>query len=134
MGVELKFLMIGLLFLTTIGAGIWLSRSGRPLNPLIFNLHKFLALGAVIYSAVRVYQFIKSSGVTVRLADLFSSQGLFTILILATSLLVIALFATGAFLSRPKPANPALKAIHITGTVLILFSAAGLIYQLSVGR
>ena len=133
MGIELKFLIIGLLFLLTIGAGIWLGRSGRPLNPLKFNLHKFLALGAVIFTAWQAYQMVQSAGAPVSLADLFASPGLFTFLILATLILVIVLFATGAFLSRPKPANPSLKAIHITGTVLIALSVSGLIYQISGG-
>ena len=39
----------GIFFLFIILSGFWVSRSGKPYNGLIFNIHKFIGLGAGIF-------------------------------------------------------------------------------------
>jgi hypothetical protein len=94
--------IIILLFLLTLVAGYWVSRGGRPINAIRFNLHKFLALGAVILAALWLIPLLKAGGNPAALPAL-------TILL---ALLVVALFASGAVLSRPGPGHPRLKLAH----------------------
>jgi NADPH:quinone reductase-like Zn-dependent oxidoreductase len=58
-----KFIIPGILFLLTLAAGVWLSQSGRPLNTLIFTVHKLIALAAVMTTTVQLYGLLKGTGV-----------------------------------------------------------------------
>ena len=66
MSIIFKITGAGLLFLFTIGTGIWLSNSGKPYNTLIFNIHKLIALGTVIFTAERSAHHISSPGAKLR--------------------------------------------------------------------
>jgi hypothetical protein len=52
----------GLAFLLMLAFGLWLSRVGRPYNGLLFNIHKLLALGAVVVTAVQFSGMLKNAG------------------------------------------------------------------------
>jgi hypothetical protein len=58
MSIVSKIISSGLLFLFTIATGIWLSNSGKQLNSLIFVVHKFTALGSVIFIATLIRNFL----------------------------------------------------------------------------
>ena len=45
-----KLVITGFLLLLTVGSGFWLSSLGRPLNSIILNIHKLIALATVIYT------------------------------------------------------------------------------------
>ena len=113
-------LIILLLFLLTLLAGYWVSRGGRPINPIRFNVHKFLALGAVILEGVRLYPLLKAGGNPTALP-------LLTVVLAA---LVVALFATGAIQSRPGPGKPKLKLAHAILSYAALLAAGGVVYML----
>ena len=113
-------IFIFLLFLLTLLAGYWVSRGGRPINAIRFNVHKFLALGAVILAGVRLYPLLKAGGYP-------ASLPLLTILL---ALLVVALFATGAIQSRPGPGKPKLKLSHAILSYAALLAAGGVVYLL----
>ena len=104
----------------TIIAGYWVTRAGRPINPLRFNLHKFLALGAVILAGLRLYPRLQE-GTT-------GTVMLWLTILLA--ILVVALFASGAFQSRPGPGNPRLKALHAVAAYAALAVAGAMVYLL----
>lgn len=104
-----KFYPIGILLLIIIGFGIWVSRSGKPYNGLLFNIHKLVALGAVILTGIRLF----------RLEPLSTFPIMVILLIAMAGLSVIAMFATGAVLSIQEELNPLMQWIHGVSAVVI---------------
>ena len=51
-----KFLITGAIFIFVLLSGVWLSRTGRPLNTLILTIHKLISLSAVVYLVIIVYR------------------------------------------------------------------------------
>ena len=41
-----KLIIAGLLFVFTLLSGVWVSHSGKPINTVIFTIHKLIALAA----------------------------------------------------------------------------------------
>lgn len=111
----------GLLFLFTLLSGVWLSHSGKPLNVVIFTIHKLIALATVIVIAVNVYH-------PYRAVDIRAFVGL--VVIAVTGLLFIALFVSGALLSRGNPLPEAILRIHQVAPLLALVSSTITIYLL----
>jgi hypothetical protein len=107
-----RFITPGILFLLTLASGLWLSRTGKPLNTAIFNAHKLIALGAVVAAAIQTYNALK----------LANPQAIFSALLALAGLCIVALFATGAMMSMDKPGQATLLMIHkaaIVVTVII---------------
>jgi hypothetical protein len=103
----------GLLFLLSLLSGLWLSRSGKPLHTGIFTLHKLLALGAV------VYLFVQMTGSSRQ------GEGRTALWVLAgTGLAFLALFISGAFLSRPISLPAAVKRVHQAAPLLAALGSA----------
>ena len=50
-----QILYTGLFLLFILLSGLWVSRSGKPYNSLIFNIHKLIGLAAGIYLIRTVY-------------------------------------------------------------------------------
>ena len=116
-----KFLLPGIVFLLTLVSGFWLSSAGKPLNSLIFNIHKLIALGAVVFIVIQIHNAAKSAGV----------QGLLIGLFVLAATCVIALFATGARMSIGKSAYTTFLLIHQISPGVLLIAIAGIIYLLS---
>lgn len=96
------FLVPGIVFLLTLISGLWLSRSGKPLNTAIFTIHKLVALAAVVATAIQGYHALEYIDV----------QPAAIALLFAVGLCVVALFVTGALMSMNKPSYGVLLAIH----------------------
>jgi len=116
--ITFKIIIIGLLFLFTIVSGVWLSNSGKPLNTIIFTLHKLIALAAVIFTAIVIHNLLNIVGV----------ENVILILIMVTGLFVITLFLSGALLSLGKPVNDILLTIHKVIPILTVISIALIMY------
>lgn len=115
MSIELKLFGIGLLYAVTIGGGFWLSHSGKPLNTLIFTIHKLVALAAVVVTAVLFWNLLKSVDTTAAILAV----------IIAWGLSVVALFVTGAVLSG-KVADKVMLMVHrFTPVVWVIAAGAG---------
>lgn len=84
-----KFILPGALLLLTYAFGFWLSVLSKPYNGLIFNIHKLVALGAVVFAVIQTYNLLK--GPTI--------QFVVIALVAVCVLCIIALFATGALMS-----------------------------------
>ena len=104
-----KFTIPGILFLLTLAFGVWLSNSGKPYNGVLFNIHKLIALGAVIVTAVQVYPALTNVRV----------QVLIIALVVVAGLCVVALFASGTLLSLGKPMNGAMLLVHQIAPVFV---------------
>ena len=55
MEIASKFIAPGIVFLLTLVFGFWLNNSGKPYNGILFNIHKLIALGAVVATAMQIY-------------------------------------------------------------------------------
>jgi hypothetical protein len=120
-----KLILAGLLFLFALLSGVWVSHSGKPINVVIFTIHKLIALATVIVIAMSVYNLYKA-------LDLRTSIGL--AVIATTGLLFLALFFTGALLSRNSPLPAAILRIHQVAPLLALAFSLMTIYLLVGSR
>lgn len=111
-----KLIIPGLIFLLTLASGIWLSKAGKPLNAAIFNVHKLVALGAVITGGVQVFKLLKNAG----------PQALTAALLVMAGLCVIALFASGALMSIGKVDYRIQLNLHKAAAILAVVITAGL--------
>jgi hypothetical protein len=108
----------GVVFLLTLASGIWLSRSGKPLNTAIFTVHKLIALAAVVAAAIQTYDMLKGAEIS----------AILLVLIILIGLCVVALFASGALMSANKPAYNRLLTIHKIAPIAALIAGAAAIY------
>jgi hypothetical protein len=115
------FAVPGAAYLLTLGAGVWLSRSGRPLNTAIFTIHKLAALAAVVSAAGQLRATLAGTEV----------QSLLLALIVLTAICVVILFASGAFLSRGRQADRTLLTIHKLTLALATIVIAAAFYLLA---
>jgi len=116
-----RFIIPGIVFVLTLVSGVWLSRSGKPLNTAVFTVHKLIALGAVVATAIQTYHALTGGEI----------QAILSALIILIGLSVVALFVTGALMSANKPAYNVLLFIHKLALVLVLFVGAAAIYLLA---
>ena len=120
MTITTKIMISGFLFLLTIASGFWLSKTGKPLNTAIFNVHKLIALAGVILSGMVIYNLIKNSEINIPIISL----------IICSAVSVIALFASGALLSVEKPIWDYLKIVHNVSMVSAIITSAITVYFL----
>ena len=120
MGPAAKLVIPGVLFILTLGFGFWLSRSGKPYNGLIFNIHKLIALAAVVVTAIQAFKALKI-GLT---------QPILIGLLIVIGLCAVALFVTGALTSANKATGRATLTIHRIAPLLAALAALGALYLL----
>ncbi len=121
MGMTMKFILSAALFVIAVITGIWLSRTGRPLNSALFNVHKLIALASVVFAVMGVINLVREKGVSTAVM----------LLIIAAGIFVAALFVTGALLSAEKPVNRMFLLVHAAAPVLTAGAAAAALYILS---
>lgn len=115
------FITAGIVLLFTLVFGFWLSKSGKPYNGNLFNLHKLSALGAVVlagYQAANVLRGMESGLAVV-------------LLLVAAGLCILALFASGAMMSVGKLNYTMMLNAHRIASVLGVPAMAVLIYLLT---
>lgn len=113
-----QVLLFAIAFLLTLVFGFWLSRAGKPYNGVLFNLHKLLALLAVVMGAFRIYGILNASQV----------EAFAVLLMVVAGLGVVALFVTGAFMSAGKSNHARLITIHRIAFGMVLAAVAGTLY------
>ena len=117
-----KFIIPVILFVLTIASAVWLSSSGKPLNTAIFNVHKLVALGLVVITAIQIYGLLKN----------VAAQPLIIILLVLAGLCVVALFATGALMSTGKVTYEPMRIVHIIAAGLLPIALIASIYLFSL--
>ncbi|MGB9826143.1 MAG: hypothetical protein ACPLRU_05675 [Desulfofundulus sp.] len=106
-----SFVLPGLAFILTVTFGLWLSRSGKPYNGLLFNVHKLVALAAVILTVVQFVRLLTSVGL----------PAISSALLVPAGLCAFALFISGALMSAGKFDHTLLRTIHrIALTALVV--------------
>jgi hypothetical protein len=116
-----KIIISVILFIITIISGITLSKTGRPLNVIIFNFHKLIGLAGVVLTGIIIYNLCKNSDISFTLLSM----------IILSAIFIAALFVSGAFLSFDKPAEIAVLRIHNISMVLGIAGLAASVYILS---
>jgi hypothetical protein len=120
-----RYTLLGTLIFLTLASGLWLSHAGRPLNGVIFTVHKLIGLATVVTVGVSGYHLHKTSG---RLAAVELTS------ILITAILFLALFVSGALLSREMALPPALLRIHQVAPLLALAATMASLYLFAGAR
>ena len=110
----------GLFFVFIFLSGVWLSRSGKPLNGIILTIHKLISLAAIVFLVITIYQVNQA-------ADL-SALGLIAGVV--TGLFFIGTIITGGLLSTGKPMPAAILAAHQAAPFLTVLSTAATLYLL----
>jgi hypothetical protein len=123
MGIALNLNTIALGFLLTLVFGFWLSRKGRPYNGLLFNIHKLIALGTVILAVIELNRVRKT-------LDL---EALAILSLVIAVFGVVALFASGAFMSAGKGEYRLMKRVHHFAPFLVVLAMALAVYLIGGG-
>ena len=105
-----KFLLPVVAFILTLAFGFWVSHLGKPYNGLLFNVHKLIALGAVIATIVQLTKVLKD----------VDSLALIIVLLVVAALCVIALFASGALMSIGNVDYGLMLTVHRIAPVLLV--------------
>lgn len=113
-----KFINPGIGFLATLALGFWLGRAGKPYNGILFNIHKLVALGTVVFTIIQIYNLLKGS----------QAETLIILSVIVAAIGVIALFASGAFLSIGNLGYGVMKLIHNIAPFLVVIGVGLAIY------
>ena len=108
MSIEQMIIGSGILIFLTIASGIWVSHSGKPYQPLIFTIHKLIALGMVAITAILIFNLFK----------ILEINNLMIFLFIVSGVSAITLFGSGALMSIGKASYSLIKVIHVVATIL----------------
>lgn len=114
-------LMVGvtaLFFLLIFLSGFWLMRSGSPYPGIAFNIHKFIALGGVVWLGSVVY----------RLTQVVPLVGLHAVVVAAAAVCAVAAIVSGGLLNLPKMMRARMLILHRVALTLTTLATAALIY------
>jgi FtsH-binding integral membrane protein len=111
---------VTLSFFLIILSGIWLSRTGRPLNVPISTIHKLISLAAGVYLLVVVFQ--HNQQVPLGPAE--------WIAVVVTGLCFLAMAATGGVLASDKARPLPLLRAHQIMPALTVVSTGATLYLL----
>jgi len=118
-----KILLPGIVFILTLAFGFWVSHVGKPYNGLLFNVHKLIALGAVVATVIQLVKLLKSA----------DALALVAVLLVVAALCVIALFASGALMSMDKLDYALILTIHRVAPVVLVIAMVIVILMLKGG-
>lgn len=110
-----KAMISGIGLILIFAFGFSLSKLGKPYNQVLFNVHKLIALGIIVYTLF----YLKRAMV---FQNMSAMMWIGAILIVIS---IIALFATGAMLSIGNVERMVLKRIHLP-VALVLLVGSGL--------
>lgn len=117
---QLRVAGAGLFFLFIFLSGLWLSRSGKPLNGIILTIHKLISLAAVVFLVITIYQ--------INHAATLSAIGLIAGVV--TGLFFLGTIIAGGLLSTGKPMPAAILTMHQITPFLTVLSTTVTLYLL----
>ncbi|MDO9085049.1 MAG: hypothetical protein Q7U53_02475 [Anaerolineaceae bacterium] len=97
----------GVAFVLTVILGFWLSRLDKPYHQVVFNIHKLIALVAVVMVGLQFSNWFKSGEV----------QSEWILMVVLLAIMTIILFASGALLSLEKLDYKLLRLLHRSAPV-----------------
>jgi len=111
---QLRAIGAGLFFLFIFLSGIWLSRSGKPLNGLILTIHKLISLAAGVFLIITLYQMNHAAALGA--LELAAA--------VVTGLFFVGTVVFGGLLSTGKPMPAVILRMHQVMPFLTVLSAA----------
>jgi hypothetical protein len=123
-GAELRFAGAGLSFVLMFLSGIWVSRAGKPLNGVLFTIHKLVGLAAAVFLGATVYGLHQAAALDGR-----EWGG-----VVVSGLLFLGTVATGGVLGIGKEKSATMLRLHQIGSVLAVLSTAATLYFLLIGQ
>ena len=124
-----KIIITAVFFIFVFVFGFWLSRSGKPYNMLIFNLHKLIGLAMGVFLIVTVYQVHKTVAFTpFVISALLVTVLIFLVLVAAGGLLSFE--AAGDLQNASQSLLNGVALAHKVLPYLALLSTAGTLYLL----
>jgi hypothetical protein len=99
---QLRFISAAFCFLLILPSGFLLSRSGRPYGLVLFNVHKLIAVGMLVFLAINVYRLNQATplGITQLTACLIAA------------VCFVATIITGGLVSTAQPMPAAVSLAH----------------------
>ncbi len=121
MSLVLQIVTAEVLYFLAIASGIWLSHTGKPLNPFVLIIHILIGLGTVIFTSLVIWSLLQTETITT------------AILILAISLgiLIVGLVGSGFLLSFDRGYNNQFLRTHNITTILGIIVSSIIIYLLA---
>ncbi|MFC1960939.1 hypothetical protein ACFLYO_09535 [Chloroflexota bacterium] len=117
---QMRLLGIAVFFIFIFLSGFWLTHSGQPYNTIVFNIHKFAILAAVVFFAVIVYR-------THQQAPLTGTQ-ITTIVI--TFLFLVAASITGGLVTLDREMPIFVARLHLVLPILTVLSSIATLFLL----
>lgn len=115
-----KILLTAIFFLFLFVTGFWTSKSGKPVNLIKMNVHKFIALGVAVFVGITLF----------RAQPVNEWSALQVGAVVVSAVIAVAAIVTGGLASLAKPI-PAATIIHKVTPYLALLSAAAALYLLA---
>lgn len=123
--IESRILTMAILFGAIFGSGFWLSRTGKPHNALMLNLHKLISLAAVVLLFLTVSQVWRAEPEVSGLLAASAAVGVF----------FLATIVTGGLVSAMQSPPPVVSALHKYLPYATLLATAAVLFLLfAVGR
>ena len=121
MSLVLQIVSSEVMYFLAIASGIWLSHTGKPLNPFVLIIHVLIGLGTVVFTSFVVWSLLQIETITT------------VILILAISLgaLIVGLVTSGILLSFDRGNNNRYLRTHNITTILGIIVSSITIYLLA---
>ena len=116
-----RYMGAGVFFALIFVTGFVLSRSGKPYGAVLFNTHKFIALGALVFLIVTINQARKAAPL----------GPLATAALVLAGLCFAATIVTGGLGSVERPTPAAMTVLHKVLPYLTALSSAGALYGLA---
>ena len=127
--IDSKMITTGIFFLFILLSGFLLSRSGKPYNGLIFNIHKLIGLAAGIYLIRTVYLTHQAAPLSpIQWTAIVVTVLLFVFAVAAGGLLSI--LAEGGLENMGQAMQDVISLVHKFSPYLIVLSTAVTLYLL----
>lgn len=110
-----KIILNSVFFLFLFVTGFWVSKSGKPVNVIKMNVHKFIALGTAVFVGISIFRLQQGSD--------WSPLKIGAVVI--SGVLAVATIVTGGLASLARPL-PAVTVIHKVTPYLVLLSTMAL--------
>lgn len=117
----LQIVIAEVLYFMAIASGIWLSHTGKPLNPAILVLHVLIGLSTMIFTSLVVWNLLQAQTVTTGIL----------VLSICLAALILGLIASGILLSFDRGYNNQILRTHNITTILGIIVSSITIYLLA---